>query len=131
MHESLLSSYSGERRDIFMRYIIITAIIFIIAFAVKVDLTEGTLPIADFENPKVAQKCEKEYTFKTIPVITELGDSPQSLFAAYPSELNLPVAERLAKFYQLNPHLQNQSMVPGELIKLPVYVNVYNNCTKL
>lgn len=114
-----------------MRYLVITAIIFIIAFAIKIDLTEGTLPMASFENPKVVQQCEKEYNIKTIPVITELGDSPQSLFAAYPSEIEVPIPERLSKFYQLNPHLQKQSLVPGELIKIPVYVNVYNNCTKL
>ncbi len=114
-----------------MRYLIITAIIFIIAFVIKIDLTEGTIPLASFDNPKVVQKCEKEYTIKTIPIITELGDSPQSLFAAYPSEIDVPLPERLAQFYKLNPHLQKQSMVPGELIKIPVYVNVYNNCSKL
>ncbi|HWL22945.1 MAG TPA: hypothetical protein VNR38_04220 [Ureibacillus sp.] len=113
-----------------MRYIMITAIIFVIAFVIKIDLTEGTLPIAAFDNPKAMQKCEKEYTIKTIPVITELGDSPQSLFAAYPSEIKVSVPERLAQFYQLNPHLQKQALLPGELIKIPVYVNVYNNCSK-
>ena len=113
-----------------MRYIIITAIIFMIAFVIKIDLTEGTIPLASFEQPTSNQKCEKEFTIKTIPVITEMGDSPQSLFAAYPSEVEVPNAERLARFYQLNPHLQKQAMVPGELIKIPVYVNVYNNCSK-
>lgn len=112
-----------------MRYLIITAIIFIIAFVVKIDLTEGTIPLASFDSPKVGQNCEKEYTIKTIPVITELGDSPQALFAAYPSEIEVPIPERLVQFYQLNPHLQKQAMVPGELIKVPVYVNVYNNCS--
>nr|WP_106779930.1 hypothetical protein [Lysinibacillus timonensis] len=111
-----------------MRYLIITAIIFIIAFAVKEDLTDGTLPLAAFENPKVQQQCEKQYSIKAIPVITENGDSPQSLFAAYPSEIEISLAERLAEFYQLNPHLQKQAMVPGELIKIPIYVSVNNNC---
>ena len=58
------------------------------------------------------------------------GDTIYSLFAATPSPLPMAFTERLSKFYELNPHLQLQTLVPGELIQLPIYAKTSEICSK-
>lgn len=111
-----------------MRYLVFTVVFFLVATVVKIDLTEGTVPLAAFSGEE--QPCEKQISIKSISVVTALGDSVQSLFAAYPSEIDISLPERLSHFYDLNPHLKNQAMVPGELIKLPIYEKVNGKCKK-
>ncbi|MDN4493272.1 hypothetical protein [Ureibacillus aquaedulcis] len=111
-----------------MRFLIFTAVFFLIAAVIKIDLTEGTVPLAAFDHEKEIEACEQQITIKTLSVVTVAGDTVQSLLAAYPSEVDLSYPERMAQFYQLNPHLQKQAMVTGELIKIPIYDKTENNC---
>ncbi|KYG92240.1 hypothetical protein [Metasolibacillus sp. FSL K6-0083] len=108
-----------------MRYIIFTILFFIIATVVKIDLQEGTLPLASFY---AQEDCEEQidYEWHNVIVRVQPRDTIYSLFAATPSDA--PSPERLAEFYKANPHLQQQSLVPGELIKLPIRKQKENKC---
>lgn len=110
-----------------MRFLIFTVVFFIIATVIKIDLTEGTVPLAAFDTEEELI-CEQQIVIRTISVVTTIGDSVQSLFAAYPSEVDISLPERMAQFYELNPHLQKQAIVPGELIKLPIYDKMEKDC---
>lgn len=101
-----------------MRYFILTVVIFLIATVIKIDLTEGTVPLAAFSSEN--QDCN-ELRVKTVTVKTKEGDSVQSLLANYPTDERISMPERLAHFYEANPHLKNQIIVPGEFIKIPIY----------
>ena len=103
-----------------MRFLIFTVVFFLIAAVIKIDLTEGTVPLADFSEEKVAQACEQQIAIKALSVVTTAGDTVQGLLAAYPSEVDISYPEKMAQFYKLNPHLQKQAIVPGELIKIPI-----------
>ncbi|KGR74576.1 hypothetical protein [Ureibacillus sinduriensis] len=111
-----------------MRFLIFTAVFFLIAAVIKIDLTEGTVPLAAFDKQQAVEVCEQQIAVKTLSVVTAAGDTVQSLLAAYPSEVDLSYPERMAQFYKLNPHLQKQAMVTGELIKIPIYDKIENNC---
>lgn len=114
-----------------MRALVLTAIIIIFAFVIKVDLTEGSLQLAAFypkdtENAICEQQREPNYiTVQTIP-----GDTIHSLFALHPAKVPMTFPERLQLFYELNPHLQLQALVPGENIKLPLSFEFENKCGK-
>lgn len=107
-----------------MRYFILTVAFFIIVAVIKIDLTEGTVPLAAFSEDT---KCNEQLAVKSVPVISQNGDTVQSLLAAYPTDERISGPERMADFYKLNPHLKNQVILPGELIKIPVYSN-NGNC---
>lgn len=109
-----------------MRYLILTVAFFIIATVIKIDLTEGTVPLAAFSSE--SDSCNEQLSVKTVTVKTKEGDSVQSLLASYPTDEHISLPERLAHFYQANPHLKNQTIVPGEFIKLPIYSN--SGCQK-
>ena len=109
-----------------MRYLLYTVLIFIVASVIKIDLTEGTVPLAAFSQEQ--QQCNDQISVKYTSVVTVPGDSVQSLLAAYSSDVDLSIPEKMAKFYELNPHLQKQAIVPGETIKLPIYSNVDDHC---
>lgn len=109
-----------------MRYLIASIIIVAIAFVIKVDLQEGTLPLASFYEPTANCQNEEELTYVTVQIME--GDTMYSLFAATPSPTKMTYPDRLAKFYQLNPHLQLQSLVPGEQVLLPMQIIAKNNC---
>ncbi|MEC1180016.1 hypothetical protein P9B03_16060 [Metasolibacillus meyeri] len=108
-----------------MRYIIFTILFFIIAAVIKIDLQEGTLPLASFYEEEICEE-QIEYEWQHIIVRVQQSDTMYSLFAASPT--NAPLPERLAEFYKANPHLQQQSLVPGELIKLPIRKQKENKC---
>lgn len=129
MHDSPSFSYSGRKEGIFLRFLVFTVVFFLVATVVKIDLTEGTVPLADFDIEEVQQACEQSIKIKTLSVITAEGDSVQSLLAAYPSAINISFPERMVKFYELNPHLQKQAIVPGELIKIPIFDKIEVNCS--
>ncbi len=127
----LSSQYSVEKGGDFLRAFILTVAIVLIAFIVKVDLTEGTLSLAAFY-PKESQNalCEDQREPTYISVQTIQGDTIHSLFALHPAKVPMTFPERLELFYQLNPHLQLQALVPGENIKLPLSFAFENNCGK-
>lgn len=118
-----------KKRDggIFLRFLIASIIIVAIAFVIKIDLQEGTLPLASFYEPTSECKNGEELTYVTVQVME--GDTMYSLFAATPSPTKMTYPDRLAKFYQLNPHLQLQSLVPGEQILMPMQTIAKKNCT--
>lgn len=117
-----------EQGGIFLRYLLFTVAFFLVATVVKIDLTEGTVPLASFSPQHNQQVCKQQISIKSVSVITVAGDSVQSLLAAYPSEIDVSTPERMAQFYKLNPHLQKQSMVPGELIQIPIYKLADRSC---
>ncbi|MCL1695927.1 MULTISPECIES: hypothetical protein [unclassified Lysinibacillus] len=112
-----------------MRALVLTAIIIIFAFVAKVDLTEGSLHLAAFY-PKNKENalCEKQREPNYITVQTIQGDTIHSLFALHPAKVPMTFPERLQLFYELNPHLQLQALVPGENIKLPLSFEFENKC---
>ncbi|EON71713.1 hypothetical protein [Lysinibacillus sphaericus] len=114
-----------------MRALILTAIIVLIVFVVKIDLTEGTLPLAAFYPKETANAlCEEQREPNYISVQTIQGDTLHSLFALHPAKVPMTFPERLQLFYELNPHLQLQALVPGENIKLPLSFEFHNKCRK-
>ena len=77
---------------------------------------EGTIPLASFTNEQ--KQCEEEKN-TSIPVTTVDGDTIETLFALYP-DTESSFIDRLSSFYSLNPHLQNQQIIGGEKIVLPL-----------
>lgn len=112
-----------------MRYLFYTVLFFIVATVIKIDLTEGTVPLAAFSTEQ-EQHCNEQISVKYTSVVTVPGDSVQSLLATYSSDVELSMPEKMAHFYELNPHLQKQAIVPGETIKLPIYKQNKDHCTK-
>lgn len=107
-----------------MRFVLLAIGILLISYVVKLDLQEGALTHTTFyETTACAQHMET-----TVRVKIAGGDTIYSLFAATPSPVPMPFPERLAKFYQLNPHLQQQSFVSGELIDVPIVKKHENRC---
>ncbi|KOS68045.1 hypothetical protein AEA09_05420 [Lysinibacillus contaminans] len=113
-----------------MRALLLTAIIVLVAFIVKIDLTEGTLPLASFYPKETEELCEDQREPIYISVQVIQGDTIHSLFAIQPAKVPMTFPERLQLFYQLNPHLQLQELVPGENIKLPLSYELENLCGK-
>jgi hypothetical protein len=114
-----------------LRAFILTAIIIVIAFVVKVDLTEGSIPLAALSTKNTENSlCEKQREPNYITVQTIEGDTIHSLFALHPAKVPMTFPERLQLFYNLNPHLQLQALIPGENIKLPLSFELENKCGK-
>lgn len=116
-----------ERREFILRILLLTIAIFLIATVVKIDLTEGTVPLAQFtlEEPQ----CQEQYILQKVSVLTTEGDTVQGLLSNYPSEIDISFPERLAYFYKLNPHLEKQSIVAGELINIPIFKKSNEICS--
>lgn len=110
-----------------MRFIIFTICFFLVAYAIKIDLTEGTVPLAQ-TTPIKEEKCSQENQLAYVTVLTMEGDTVQSLIAAYSAFDGVSYQENLAHFYQLNPHLKKQRLIPGEYVKLPVYKTINEQC---
>lgn len=107
-----------------MRFVLLAIGILLISYVVKLDLQEGALThTAFYETTACVQQVET-----TVRVKLAEGDTIYSLFAATPSPVPMPFPERLAKFYQLNPHLQQQSFILEELIDVPIVKNYENRC---
>lgn len=110
-----------------MRFVISTIVIFLVAFAIKVDLTEGTVPLTNMEINQQTD-CPETYDLQYVTVLTIEGDTVQGLLATYSSFDYVSSPERLAHFYQLNPHLKNQKLIPNEYVKVPVYKKKNSQC---
>ena len=113
---------------IFLRILITSIIILILAFVIKVDIQEGTLPMTSFYAAPAPCVEKDEYTYVNVTVME--GDTIYSLFSATPSPTKMTFPERLAKFYELNPHLQLQTLVQGESVLIPIHVNTEEICPK-
>lgn len=109
-----------------MRILLIAVIIFAMIHFIRIDLVEGTIPMPSFVD-EVPQPCEEE-TYSI--VVTSIdGDTVESLFSLYPDP-ETTFMDRLTEFYTLNPHLQRQSIVGGDKIKLPLSSLQGNNCVE-
>lgn len=108
-----------------MRILLLATLLFVTVHFIRLDLMEGTIPLASFvqEQPK----CEEEQQVKTIPVTTVDGDTIETLFALYPDPES-GFIDRLSSFYALNPHLQNQQIIGGEKIVLPLTLLQTEKC---
>ena len=108
-----------------MRYLITSIIVLILIFVIKVDLQEGAIPMASFyktEVPCVDQQLQY------VAVQVQPDDTIHSLFAATPSPIKTTFPERLSQFYVLNPHLQLQTLLPGNTVLVPITTNTTNLC---
>lgn len=109
---------------IFLRLLGWTILIFLIAAVIKIDLQEGTMPLTNFyEEP-----CTEIVEYETVRVKIREKDTIYSLFAATPSATTIPQSERLTLFFTYNPHLQNQRLIPGEEVLIPI--KQINRCEK-
>ncbi|MDW0117358.1 hypothetical protein QTL97_10465 [Sporosarcina thermotolerans] len=109
-----------------MRTLLIAVIIFIAIHIIRIDFSEGTIPLAAFYGDTAPQPCS-ESTIDSISVTTIEGDTIETLLSMYP-DMNMTFVERLSTFYSLNPHLQNQEIVGGLTVKLPLSKTGVNNC---
>lgn len=116
-----------KRRD-FLRFLIVSIILVVLVFVIKVDLQEGTIPLASFYANTTNCERTDEITYVSVQVME--GDTIYSLFSATPSPTKMMFTERLTKFYELNPHLQLQKLVPGETILLPLSIKAPEKCIK-
>ena len=110
-----------------MRFLVVSIALLLIIFVIKVDLQEGALPLASFYATQ--QSCEEVKQQSYVVVKIHVDDTIYSLFAATPSPIKTTFSERLAQFYQLNPHLNLQPLVPGDTVLVPITSNVKENCT--
>jgi len=108
-----------------MRILLLAALLFVTVHFIRLDLVEGTIPLASFVQEEAT--CEEEQQVKTIPVTTVSGDTIETLFALYPDPES-GFIDRLASFYSLNPHLQNQQIIGGEKITLPLTLPQTEKC---
>ena len=99
-----------------MRIFIATIIICLTFYIIKVDLFEGTIPLAYSQNTQ--ESCLEAPQYITVEILP--GDTIYSVFALYPSEHFESFTERLDTFYKLNPHLMNQTFNAGEKVLLPL-----------
>lgn len=104
-----------------MRIIGLATLILLFAYIIKIDLLDGTISLAAFSQPE--STCEKiqANAYEVFPVQTLEGDTILSLFGVYPSEQWVSLTERLEAFYIENPHLRNQALQAGEIVKIPIY----------
>jgi len=107
-----------------MRILFVAVILFLTFHIIRLDLGDGTIPLASFFGNK--QPCE-ETKLDSIHVTTIQGDTIESLFAMYPDP-NSTFVERLSTFYSLNPHLRNQELVGGLSVQLPLSKTRAENC---
>ncbi|TQR19533.1 hypothetical protein [Psychrobacillus vulpis] len=98
-----------------MKIFVATIIILVTFYIIKVDMFEGTIPLA-FYPTEVCEETMDYIAVKPVP-----GDTLFSLFNMYPTNTTVSMEERKNDFYELNPHLVNQKVQDGELVFLPVY----------
>ncbi|WP_144511100.1 hypothetical protein [Bacillus sp. FJAT-22090] len=99
-----------------MKIFLATILLLISFYIVKVDLFEGTIPLAYY--PAV-EECSETLDYISVEIVG--GDTIYSLFSLYPASKAISFTERLNDLYTLNPHLINQSFTAGEHVLLPVY----------
>lgn len=99
-----------------MRILLLAVLLFVTFHFIRLDLVEGTIPLASFTNEQ--KQCEEEKP-TSITVTTVDGDTIETLFALYP-DTESSFIDRLSTFYSFNPHLQNQQIIGGEKVVLPL-----------
>lgn len=109
-----------------MRIILLAIIILLLSYVIKVDILEGTISRAAFT--KLEMECKEINEYEVMPVQVIEGDTIFSLFSLHPSTVWVSLPERLAAFYSENPHLVKQSLQAGEVVNLPIYMNIDNSC---
>ncbi|MDV6377914.1 hypothetical protein ORD22_06510 [Sporosarcina sp. GW1-11] len=100
-----------------MRIFLLALAVFCIVHFVRVDLTDGTIPLAAFFEDE--SSCIEETPNHAIIIRVVEGDTIESLFALYPDPTQ-NFLERLEQFYSMNPHLKKQRFQAGEQITLPI-----------
>lgn len=111
-----------------MRIVFLAISILLLSYIIKIDILDGTISRAAFSK-KIETECENLVTYEILPVQTIEGDTIFSLFSLHPSQIWISLPERLTTFYKENPHLENQTILPGEIVNLPVYMMVDNSCS--
>ncbi len=101
-----------------MRTLFVAVILFLTFHIIRMDLGDGTIPLASFFGKEQQTQCE-ETTMDSIHVTTIQGDTIEALFSMYPDP-DSTFVERLSTFYSLNPHLRNQELIGGLSVKLPL-----------
>ena len=100
-----------------MRFLVATIVICLTFYIIKVDLFEGTIPMAYSQTTE--EICIETPTYISVEILP--GDTIYSLFALYPSSEHFnSFSERQEEFYTLNAHLINQSFKAGEVVLLPL-----------
>ena len=101
-----------------MKIFVATILLLISFYIIKVDLIEGTIPLA-YSSHTAEVECKRELDYITVEIMD--GDTLHSLFSLYPSDESITYTERFTDFYSLNPHFINQSFKVGEKVLLPTY----------
>ena len=109
-----------------MKLFIATIILFISFYIIKVDLFEGTIPLA-YSSEVLIEECMESPEYIVAEIMP--GETIYSLFAIYQTSEEISFTKRLNDFYELNPHLKKQSFHVGEKVLLPVYTS-QSNCKK-
>lgn len=106
-----------------MKRFVIICILLVLGFVIQYDLRHGALNHTNFYNHT---ECETEEIVQFVQTKIQAGDTIHSIFNNVSSEVEFPFIERLANFYELNPHLQKQPLVTGDFVKVPIKVKT--NC---
>ncbi|QGM29867.1 hypothetical protein GI482_05505 [Bacillus sp. N3536] len=109
-----------------MKLFLATIALLVSFYIIKVDLFEGTIPLA-YSSEIQMEKCIESPNYIVAEIMP--GETIYSLFAIYPTSEDISFTKRLNDFYELNPHLKNQSFHVGEKVFLPVYTS-QTNCKK-
>lgn len=107
-----------------MRLFLLGCLLFIIFHVIRIDLTDGTIPLA-FSSSEETNECALETFY--IPVTSIQGDTIASLLALYPDH-QIDIIERMQLFYDANPHLQLQQLVANEKILIPMSKERHKSC---
>lgn len=97
-------------------------LIFVVLFfglltIIRIDLQEGSLQHASFYNQ---ESCEETFTTSYVVTIVQADDTIHSIFANTLSPEPMTFTERLSSFYTYNKHLQQQPLVAGEEVRVPI-----------
>ena len=107
-----------------MRILLIAVVLFAVIHFIRIDFTDGTIPMAAFQNEEEIP-CKEGVI--SIPVTSVEGDTIELLISLYPVP-EIDFIERLSAFYSLNPHRQKQEIVGNEKIFLPLSSLNDNKC---
>jgi len=110
-----------------MRILGLAILILVLSYIIKEDLLDGTISLAAFSQSNSV--CIEEKAYETFPVQTVEGDTVLSLFGVFPSEVWVSYPDRLEAFYSENPHLRNQAIQSGEIVKVPIYKDTQLSCS--
>ena len=110
-----------------MRIIGLAILILVLSYIIKEDLLDGTISLAAFSQSEPV--CVEEDAYEIFPAQTVEGDTVLSLFGVFPSEVWVSYPDRLEAFYKENPHLRNQAIQSGEIVKVPIYKDTQLSCS--